>query len=97
MSAGFFILSAAISSAIPPPPQSHHDGLSTPAPSVTPAWVLGVCRSPLRHLGCHVRRLTAKVTSGDKRPQLESVRTPAPSPPLKRQHPWTLEESAGGI
>lgn len=62
--------------------RSHHDGLSMKEPSVSsvllPARVLGARHSPLTRLGCHVRWLTGKVTSGDKRPQLESVRTPPP-------------------
>lgn len=38
-----------------------------------PARVLRARHSPLTRLGCHVCWLTGKVTSGDKRPQLESV------------------------
>ena len=44
-----------------------------------PARVLRARHSPLTRLGCHVRWVTGKVTSGDKRPQLESVSNPPPS------------------
>lgn len=44
--------------------------------ALIPARVLRARHSPLTRLGCHVRWLTGKVTSGDKRPQLESVSTP---------------------
>lgn len=65
-----------------PEPQCRQDGgtehegaicHSAPAPS----RVLRAHRSPLTRLSCHVRWLTGKVTSGDKRPQLGSVSNPA--------------------
>lgn len=56
--------------------RTEHEGAichSAPAP----ARVLRARRSPLTRLSCHVRWLTGKVTSGDKRPQLGSVSNPA--------------------
>lgn len=56
---------------------------------LSPARVLRARHSPLTRLGCHVRWLTGKVTSGDKRPQLESVgdRPPPPYFPLSYSLP----------
>lgn len=56
-----------------------------------PARVLRARHSPLTRLGCHVRWLTGKVTSGDKRPQLESVSNPPlfPLPPFPYMHTQT--------
>lgn len=53
----------------------HEGAICHSAPA--PARVLRARRSPLTRLSCHVRWLTGKVTSGDKRPQLGSVSNPA--------------------